>query len=129
MKLGGSFFELYNKVQFTTDNTIERRLATKHETDQRKYDKNGIYQLICPDLKMKYTGQTGRPFKIRFQEHFRLQIREQQVEIRPTPPRKRTFIRPNGRCNGHRPHSQQRQNYGHIKKIHLQRDKIQQLNQ
>jgi hypothetical protein len=59
------------KVTFTTDNTIERRLATKHGTDQSKYDKSGIYQLTCPDCKMKYTGQTRRPFKIRFQEHIR----------------------------------------------------------
>ena len=25
----------------------------------------------CPTCKMKYIGQTGEPFKIRFQEHFR----------------------------------------------------------
>ena len=59
------------KVTFTTDNPVERRLATKHGTDQSKCDKSGIYQLTCPDCKMKYTGQTGRPFKVRLQEHFR----------------------------------------------------------
>jgi hypothetical protein len=59
------------KVTFTTDNTIERRLAMKHGTDHSKYDKSGIYQLTCPDCKMKYTGQTGGPFKIRPQEHLR----------------------------------------------------------
>ena len=59
------------KVTFTTDNTIERRLLTKHGTDQSKYDKNGIYQLTCPDCKMKYTGQTGETYKIWFQEHLR----------------------------------------------------------
>jgi hypothetical protein len=32
---------------------------------------SGIYQLTCPDCKMKYTGQTGRPFKTRLQKHFR----------------------------------------------------------
>jgi hypothetical protein len=42
----------------------------KHETDHSKYNKSGIYQLTCPNCKMKYTGQTGRPFKIRLQEHF-----------------------------------------------------------
>ena len=57
------------KVTFTTDNTTERCLATKHGTDQSKYDKSGIYQLTCPHCKMKYTGQTGRPLKIRFQDH------------------------------------------------------------
>jgi len=76
------------KVTFTTDNPVERRLATKHGTDQSKYDKSGIYQLTCSNCKMKYTGQTGRPFKIRFQEHLkRLQIWE-QVEICPTSLRK-----------------------------------------
>jgi hypothetical protein len=59
------------KITFTTDNTIERCLATKLGTDQNKYDKNGIYQLTCPDCKKKYTGQMGRPFKVRFQEHLR----------------------------------------------------------
>jgi len=41
------------KVTFTADNTIERRLATRHGTDQNKYEKTGIYHLTCPDCKMK----------------------------------------------------------------------------
>ena len=32
---------------------------------------SGVYQLTCPDCKMKYVGQTGRSFRIRFSEHFR----------------------------------------------------------
>jgi uncharacterized membrane protein len=59
------------KVTFTTDNTIERRLAMKHGTDQTKCDKSGIYQLTYPDCKMKYTVQTERPLKIIFQERLR----------------------------------------------------------
>jgi uncharacterized protein YgiM (DUF1202 family) len=59
------------KVTFVTDNTIERRLAMKQKPNQTKYDKNDIYQLTCPGCKMKYTGQTGRPFKFRFKEQFR----------------------------------------------------------
>jgi hypothetical protein len=59
------------KITFTADNTTERRLATKHGIDKIKYEKSGIYQLNSPDSKMKYTVQTGRPFKIRFQEHLR----------------------------------------------------------
>ena len=51
------------KVSFTTDNTIGKRLTTKH--------KNGVYQLTCPNCEKKYTGQTGRHFKVRFQEHLR----------------------------------------------------------
>ena len=57
------------KAAFTTDNTIGKHLTIKQETPQNKYEKSGIYQLTCPDCKMKYTGQTGRPFKVRFQEH------------------------------------------------------------
>jgi hypothetical protein len=30
----------------------------------------GIYQLTCPSCNRKYIGQTDRPFRIRFQEHF-----------------------------------------------------------
>jgi hypothetical protein len=59
------------KVRFTANNTIEKRLTTKHKTSQNKYDKNGVYQLTCPNCEKKYTGQTGRPFKVRFQEHLR----------------------------------------------------------
>jgi len=41
----------------------------EHGIGQNKYDESGIYQLTCPDCKVKYTGQTGRLFKIGFQEH------------------------------------------------------------
>ena len=45
-------------VTFTTDNTIEKRLTTKHKNDQNMDDKNGVYQLCvtCPNCKKKYTG-------------------------------------------------------------------------
>jgi hypothetical protein len=33
------------KIAFTTDNTIEKCLATKQETPQNTYDRSGIYQL------------------------------------------------------------------------------------
>ena len=59
------------KAAFTTDDTLGKHLAIKQETPQNKYEKCGIYQLTCPDCKMKYTGQTGRPFKVRYHEHLR----------------------------------------------------------
>ena len=31
----------------------------------------GKNQLTCPNCEKKYTGQTERPFKVRFQEHLR----------------------------------------------------------
>jgi hypothetical protein len=30
-----------------------------------------VYQLTCPNCKKKYTGQTGRPLKVTFQEQLR----------------------------------------------------------
>jgi len=35
-----------------------------------KYDGNGVYQLECPTCNKKYIGQTGRPFRVRFREHY-----------------------------------------------------------
>jgi hypothetical protein len=52
------------------NNTIGKRLIMEHKAHS-KYDKSGVYQLTCPDCKMTYTGQTGRPFKTRFKEHMR----------------------------------------------------------
>jgi len=46
-------------------------MATRQKQSKNKYEKCGIYQLICPSCNMKYVGQTGRPFKVRFQEHLR----------------------------------------------------------
>jgi len=46
------------KIAFNTDNTIEKCLALKQEAPQNKYDRSGVYQLTCPNCKMKYTGQT-----------------------------------------------------------------------
>jgi len=59
------------KIAFTTNNTIEKRLVVKQETHQSKYDRSGVYQLMGSKCKMKYTGQTGKPFRVRFQEHVR----------------------------------------------------------
>jgi len=55
------------KVTFGTDNTIGKLLTTRHEHTRSKYDNSGI----CPTCSMKYTGQTRRQFRVRFQEHFR----------------------------------------------------------
>jgi len=59
------------KVTFGTDNTIGKLLTTRHEHTKSKYENSGIYQLTCPTCRMKYTGQTGRPFRVWFQKHFR----------------------------------------------------------
>ena len=59
------------KIAFSTNNTIEKLLRTEHRSAKDKYEKSGIYRLTCPTCNMKYVGQTGRSFRIRFQEHFR----------------------------------------------------------
>jgi hypothetical protein len=34
-----------------------------------KYEKSGVYQMRCTDCPLKYIGQTGRTFQIRYKEH------------------------------------------------------------
>jgi len=51
--------------------TIKNLLTTWATQHRNKYDKSGVYQLECPSCNKKYIGQTGRPFKTRYQEHYR----------------------------------------------------------
>ena len=59
------------RIAFTTDNTTKNLLTTRATQHRNKYDKSGVYQLECPSCNKKYIGQTGRPFKTRYQEHYR----------------------------------------------------------
>jgi hypothetical protein len=52
---------------FRTQNTIENILRYKTKTE--KYDNSGVYQMKCLDCPLRYIGQTGRTFKIRYKEH------------------------------------------------------------
>ena len=65
------FSKLPINIAYKTNNTIGKLLSN---TDVRKpndkLDNSGIYRLSCPDCNMKYIGQTGRSFKVRFKEHF-----------------------------------------------------------
>jgi len=54
------------KIAFTAQNTIGKLLSKQQNHIQSKSDKCGVYQLTCPDCNMKYIGQTGRPFHLRF---------------------------------------------------------------
>jgi hypothetical protein len=58
------------KVTFGTDNTIGK-ILTRQEYNKSRYENNGINQLTYLTCNMKYTGQTGTPFGICFEEHFR----------------------------------------------------------
>jgi hypothetical protein len=42
-----------------------------NENRNDKYNLSGVYQLQCADCPLKYIGQTGRIFEIRFKEHIR----------------------------------------------------------
>jgi hypothetical protein len=59
------------KIAYSTNNTVGKLLSAKQHKPKCKYEQCGIYQITCPTCNMKYTGQTGSPFKTRFQEHFR----------------------------------------------------------
>jgi hypothetical protein len=52
------------KVAFWTGNTIWNILKTRPQT--HKYSRNGIYKMKCLDCSLKYVGQTGRIFNIRY---------------------------------------------------------------
>jgi hypothetical protein len=59
------------KITFSMNNTVEKLLSQKPEQTTSIFDKSGIYQLECPTCNMRYIGQTGRPFRTRYQEHLR----------------------------------------------------------
>jgi len=44
------------RIAFTTNNTTGKCLTMEKKTPQCKYDKSEVYQLTCPDCKMKYAG-------------------------------------------------------------------------
>ena len=54
------------RVTFGTNNTIGK-LLTRNEHNRSKCVNSGIYQLNCPTCNKKYTSQTGKQFRIRFQ--------------------------------------------------------------
>jgi len=58
-------------ISFFTRNNINTLLRENNDNQDSKYDKNGVYQLTCTECKKKYTGQTGRPFHVRYKEHAR----------------------------------------------------------
>jgi hypothetical protein len=46
-------------------------MKPNHPETQNQCEKSGVYQLTCPHCNIKYIGQTGIHFHMRFQEHFR----------------------------------------------------------
>jgi hypothetical protein len=55
------------KIAFRTRNMINNIL--KHHESTEKYNNRGIYRMKCLGCPLKYIGQTGRTFNIRYKEH------------------------------------------------------------
>jgi hypothetical protein len=55
------------RAAFCTKNTISNILKQHTQTD--KYNNSSIYQMKFLDCPLKYTGQTGRTFNLRYKEH------------------------------------------------------------
>jgi hypothetical protein len=55
------------KIAFRTKNTVPNLLKPYPHID--KYSRSGIYQMKCLDCPLKYIGQTGTSFNIRYKEH------------------------------------------------------------
>jgi hypothetical protein len=58
-------------VSFKTKNTAGKLLTENKNSNPKKFNKCGLRQLTCHDCNRKYIGQTDRPIRIKFQEHFR----------------------------------------------------------
>src|SRR5215475_5775315 len=91
-------------ISFSTRNNINTLLRENNDNQDSKYDKNGVYQLTCTECKKKYTGQTGRPFHVRYKEHARNYKQGTKIELCKTPSRGATCITPNGRLYVHSPY-------------------------
>ena len=63
------FININVRIAFTTNN-LGKLLNSRDDQKPDKHDINGVYQLKCPTCHKKCTGQTGRPFRVRFHEHY-----------------------------------------------------------
>jgi hypothetical protein len=55
------------KISFRTSNALKHLLTPWFNVS--KYEQSGTYRLNCQSCPLKYVGQTGRRFKVRFKEH------------------------------------------------------------
>ena len=61
------------KIAYKTKNTVgllTQQHNKHHYTNQNKFQKSGVYQLVYKDSNRKYTGQISHSFNTRFKEHF-----------------------------------------------------------
>jgi hypothetical protein len=57
------------RIAYKTRNTIQHLLQLKENNDPDIYNHSGIYEISCKSCNLKYIGQTGRSFRIRYKEH------------------------------------------------------------
>ena len=61
-------------MAYTTNNKLGKLLELQKAPPPQKkkqIQQEWVYQLKCPTCHKKYVGQTGRPFHVRFREHYR----------------------------------------------------------
>jgi len=51
-------------------NNLGKLLKPQNISKLDKYEINGVYQLECLRCHKIYTGQTGRPLRVRYREHY-----------------------------------------------------------
>jgi hypothetical protein len=56
-------------IAYKTKNIIQHHLQMKNDNDPDKYNHSSIYEMRCKSCNLKYVGQTGRSFRIRYKEH------------------------------------------------------------
>jgi hypothetical protein len=60
------------RIKHTMNDKLGKLIDTKRVTKSRsKFDMNGVYPLTYPKSFKEYIGQTDRPFRVRFREHYR----------------------------------------------------------
>jgi hypothetical protein len=57
-------------ISYITKNNIKHLLRINENRNDR-FNLSGVYQLQCAECPLKYIGQSGRTFKIRFKEHIK----------------------------------------------------------
>jgi hypothetical protein len=86
----------------------------------KKYNNCGIYQIKCLDCPLKYTGQTGRTFNIRYKEHIQAIRNNNSNSGYSNHIKYRTHIRHDNRYHGHHNDGKERQTFEqHGKILHL----------
>jgi hypothetical protein len=56
-------------VTYKTSNNIEKMLACRNRSETDQFSRSGICCLMCADCGQEYSGQTGRTFRKRYNEH------------------------------------------------------------